>query len=541
MRTERISRVRWGTAAAGLVAIVALLAPPVPVDAQQPRRGGTLSYAVSALPPSFDAHRETTFAMIHPIRPHYNLLVKFDLQNYPKVVPDLAESWTTSRDGLTWTFKLRQGVKFHDGSTLTSRDVKASFDKIIFPPEGVVSARQAIYQGVRAVEAPDPQTVVFRLKWPVPSFLEKLASPFNWIYKADILARDPRWYERNVMGTGPFRFVEYVRGARWVGRRNEDYFERGKPYLDGYTALFIGSRSALIAALKSGQVLIEFRGVSPAERDDIVRTLGPRVTVQEQPWLCNLIVALNTRRKPFDDARVRRALTLAVDRWSGSRALSQIAFVGPVGAVMRPGSEFAMPEAELVRLAGYGRDIAQARAQARALLREAGVPDGFSFTLKNRDVQMPYEPVGVFLVDQWRQVGLNVQHVQQETAKYLADMRAGDYEASVDFACDFIDDPDVQLAKFVSSDVNPLNYGGYIDRQLDLLYVQQSRTADRARRLEIVRRFERRLLDEQAYVMYALWWQRIIPHWRTLQGYKTTTNHYVEPDLAEYWLAEGSQ
>jgi peptide/nickel transport system substrate-binding protein len=533
--------VRWGAAAAAVVAVAALLAPLASVDAQQPRRGGTLFYAVSALPPSFDAHRETTFAMIHPIRPHYNLLVKFDVQNYPKVVPDLAESWTTSRDGLAWTFKLRQGVRFHDGSPLTSRDVKASFDKIIFPPEGVVSVRQAIYQGVRAVEAPDANTVVFRLKWPVPSFLEKLASPFNWIYKADILARDPRWYERNVLGTGPFRFVEYVRGARWVGRRNEDYFERGKPYLDGYTALFISSRSALIAALKSGQVLIEFRGVSPAERDDLVRTLGPRINVQEQPWLCNLIVAFNTRRKPFDDARVRRALTLAVDRWGGSRALSQIAFVGPVGAVMRPGSEFAMPEAELVRLAGYGRDIAQARARARALLREAGVPEGFAFTLKNRDVQMPYEPVGVFLVDQWRQIGLNVQHVQQETAKYLADMRAGDYEASVDFACDFIDDPDVQLAKFVSSDVNPLNYGGYIDRQLDLMFVQQSRTADRAKRLEIVRRFERRLLDEQAYVMYVLWWQRIIPHWRTLQGYKTTTNHYVEPDLAEYWLAEGSQ
>ncbi|MDR7482901.1 MAG: ABC transporter substrate-binding protein [Armatimonadota bacterium] len=541
MRTEGIPGRRWGRAAAGLVIAAALLAPAGGVEAQQPRRGGTLAYAVSALPPSFDAHRETTFAMIHPIRPHYNLLVKFDPQNYPRVVPDLAESWTTSRDGTAWTFKLRQGVKFHDGSTLTSRDVKASFDKIIFPPEGVVSVRQAIYQGVRAIEAPDANTVVFRLKWPVPSFLEKLASPFNWIYKADILARDPRWYERNVMGTGPFRFVEYVRGARWVGRRNEDYFDRGKPYLDGYTALFIGSRSALIAALKSGQALIEFRGVSPAERDDLVRTLGNRIVVQEQPWLCNLIVAFNTRRKPFDDARVRRALTLAVDRWGGSRALSQIAFVGPVGAVMRPGSEFAMPEAELTRLAGYGRDITQARAQARALLREAGVPDGFAFTLKNRDVQMPYEPVGIFLVDQWRQIGLNVQHVQQETAKYLADMRAGDYEASVDFACDFIDDPDVQLAKFVSSDVNPLNYGGYIDRQLDLMFVQQSRTADPAKRLEIVRRFERRLLHDQVYAMYVLWWQRIVPHWRTLQGYKTTTNHYVEPDLAEYWLADGSQ
>ncbi|MDR7549130.1 MAG: ABC transporter substrate-binding protein [Armatimonadota bacterium] len=509
-----------------------------PVTAQAPRQGGILTYIVTAAPPSFDAHRETTFAMIHPIRPHYNLLVKFDTHNYPKVIPDLAESWTSSRDGMTWTFKIRQGVKFHDGSILTSRDIKASFDRIVFPPEGVISVRQAVYQGVRAIEAPDPQTVVFRLKWAVPSFLEKLASPFNWIYKADILARDQRWYERNVMGTGPFKFVEYVRGSRWVGRRNEDYFERGKPYLDGYQALFITSRSAMIAALKGGQALIEFRGVSPAERDDLVRTLGDRIAVQEAPWLCNLIVTFNTKKKPFDDARVRRALTLAVDRWGGSNALSQIAFVKPVGGMLRPGSEMATPESELVKLAGYGRNIQQARTEARALLREAGVPENFSFTLKNRDVAMPYEPVGIFLVDQWRQVGLHVSHVQQETATYLADLRALNYDAAVDFACDFIDDPDIQLAKFVSADVSPLNYGGYIDRQLDLMYFQQSRSADRATRLQVVRQFEKRVLHDRAYVMYVLWWQRIIPYWRKLQGYKTTTNHYVEPDLSEYWLSE---
>ncbi|MDR7484488.1 MAG: ABC transporter substrate-binding protein [Armatimonadota bacterium] len=526
---------------AGLAVMVGILVIGLlsyPVTAQAPRQGGILTYIVTAAPPSFDAHRETTFAMIHPIRPHYNLLVKFDTHNYPKVIPDLAESWTSSRDGMTWTFKIRQGVKFHDGSILTSRDIKASFDRIVFPPEGVISVRQAVYQGVRAIEAPDPQTVVFRLKWAVPSFLEKLASPFNWIYKADILARDQRWYERNVMGTGPFKFVEYVRGSRWVGRRNEDYFERGKPYLDGYQALFITSRSAMIAALKGGQALIEFRGVSPAERDDLVRTLGDRIAVQEAPWLCNLIVTFNTKKKPFDDARVRRALTLAVDRWGGSNALSQIAFVKPVGGMLRPGSEMATPESELVKLAGYGRNIQQARTEARALLREAGVPENFSFTLKNRDVAMPYEPVGIFLVDQWRQVGLHVSHVQQETATYLADLRALNYDAAVDFACDFIDDPDIQLAKFVSADVSPLNYGGYIDRQLDLMYFQQSRSADRATRLQVVRQFEKRVLHDRAYVMYVLWWQRIIPYWRKLQGYKTTTNHYVEPDLSEYWLSE---
>ncbi len=530
----------WQTACIGLLIVLLVIwIPTAPSEAQQqPRRGGTLNYVVTALPPSFDAHRETTFAMLHPILPHYNMLVRFDTHNFPKIIPDLAESWTASKDGMTYTFKIRQGVKFHDGSTLTSRDIKASFDKIIFPKEGVISVRQVIYQMVKSIEAPDPQTVVFRLKWAAPGFVEKLASPFNWIYKAEIIERDPHWYQQNVMGTGPFKFVEYVRGSRWVGRRNEDYFERGKPYLDGYQALFISSRSTMIAALKSGQALIEFRGVSPAERDDLVRTLGDRIQVQEQPWTCNLIVAYNTKKKPFDDAKVRRALSIAVDRWGGSRALSQIALVGPVGAMMRPGSEFALPEGELLKLPGYGRDMQRARTEARNLLREAGVPEGFTFTLKNRDIQMPYEAVGVYLVDQWRQIGLIPQHFQQETAKYLADLRALNYDASVDFACDFIDDPDVQLAKFVSSDVNPANYGGYIDRQLDLMFFQQSRTADKATRLKVVHQFEKRLLADQAYVMYVLWWQRIIPHWRRLQGYKTTTNHYVEPDMREYWLSE---
>lgn len=526
----------WSVALLAGVLAVGLIS--YPTTAQQPRSGGTLSYVVSAEPPSFDAHRETTFAMLHPIRPHYNLLVKFDMPNYPKVIGDLAESWTISPDGLTYTFKIRRGVRFHDGSMLTSRDVKASFDKIIFPQGDVVSVRQATYEMVESITSPDPNTVVFKVKWRSPSFLLNLASPFNWVYKADLLARDPHWYERNIMGTGPFKFVEYVRGSHWTGVRNENYWMKGRPYLDGYRALFIRSVSAQVAAVRSGQALIEFRGFSPAQRDEIMKALGDKVVVQEGGWICNNLVVFNTKRRPFDDARFRRALTLAIDRWAGSKALSQIAIVGPVGGVMRPGGPFAPPEAELVKLAGYGRDISAARAEAKKLLAEAGLPEGFTFELLNRNIQMPYEFVGIFLIDQWRQVGLNVRHVIKESGPYFADERAGNYDAAVDFTCDFMDEPDVQLHKFTSADRSPANYGQYIDRVLDQLYRELSRERDPARRLRLIRQFEKRALDEKVWQIYVLWWHRIIPHWAKLKGFKMGPAHHLDPDLQDIWLAE---
>ncbi len=539
MRTASLtSPRRLAQVGAGLVAVALLVGLlPSATPAQQPKRGGTLTFVVSAEPPSFDAHREATFALIHPARGHYNLLVKFDLPHYPKVIGDLAESWTISPDGLLYTFKIRRGVLFHDGSQLTSRDIKASFDKIIFPKGDVVSIRSASYDMVDKIEAPNPTTVFFKLKWASGSFIQNLANPYNWIYKADLLQKDPHWYERHIMGTGPFKFVEYVRGSHWVAVRNEDYFVKGHPYLDGYRALFIPSGSAQVAAIKSGQALIEFRGFSPAQRDEIVKALGNKVTVQEGGWVCNNVIVFNTKRAPFDDARFRKALTLAVDRWGGSKALSQIAFLEPVGALMRPGSPFAMPEHELVKLAGYGRDITAARAQARKLLAEAKVPQGFEFTLKNRNIQMPYQYVGVFLIDQWRQIGLNVKHVVQETAPYFADLRAGNFEASVDFNCDSYDDPDQQLQKFISADKSPINNGGYIDRTLDRLFIEQSRTPSPEKRLQLVHQFERRVVDEKAWQMYVLWWKRIIPYWAKLKGFIAGPSHYLV-DLEDVWISE---
>ena len=234
----------------------------------------------------------------------------------------------------------------------------------------------------------------FRLKYPESSLLLNLASPWNWIYKADILAKDMHWYEKNVMGTGPFIFVEHVKGSHWVGKKNPNYWDKGKPYLDGFRATFISSSAAQVAAIRGERAQIQFRGFSPPERDQLVSALGNKITVQESPWDCLNFVSMHHEKKPFDDKRVRRALSLALDRYEASQKLSKITIVKDVSGVQVPGTPYATPPAELEKLAGYGHDINANRAEAKRLLREAGVPDGFSFTFKNRGIPHPYEPIG---------------------------------------------------------------------------------------------------------------------------------------------------
>ena len=163
--TMRRSRTLAGSILSTLL-VVALVMTGMPAGAQQPRYGGELVFPVPSEPPSYDGHREETFGLIHPFAPFYSTLLRVDPTDPTgtKPVGDLAESWTVSKDGLTYTFKLRQGVKFHDGAVMTSADVKASYDKIVFPPAGVGSSRKGQYRSVEAIEAPDPSTVRFRLK-----------------------------------------------------------------------------------------------------------------------------------------------------------------------------------------------------------------------------------------------------------------------------------------------------------------------------------------------------------------------------------------
>jgi peptide/nickel transport system substrate-binding protein len=533
-------RVRWLGVFASVCSLVlgTVLASPA-VAQDKPRYGGELVFPVPSEPPSYDGHREETFGLIHPFAPFYNTLLRVD-PNDPtgtKPAPSLAESWTISKDGLTYTFKLHRGVKFHDGSEMTSKDVKASYDKIIFPPAGVGSTRKGQYAVVEAVEAPDPYTVRFRLKWHSAAFLASLASPWNFIYKADILAKDIHWYEKNVMGTGPFIFVEHVKGSHVVGKKNPNYWDKGKPYLDGFRAIFVKDTAAQVAMIRGERAHIQFRSFTSAHRDTLKAALGDKITVQESAWDCILLVAINHDKKPFDDKRVRRALTLAIDRYQGSQALSKIAIVKEVAGVLVPGTPYATPPDELAKLAGYWKDINASRAEARRLLKEAGA-EGLSFTFKNRGIPMPYEPLAVWMIDQWRQIGLNVKQEVIEPAAYFASLRKGEHEVAMDFQCGYIVEPDLDLYKFVSVDKNPANYSRYKDPVLDDLYLKQSRAVDHEERIRYIRAFEKRLLDEEAHYLMTLQWHRIVPHSSKVKGWQITPSHYLNNTLDTVWLTE---
>jgi peptide/nickel transport system substrate-binding protein len=200
---------------------------------------------------------------------------------------------TSTDGGKQYTFKIRKGLKFHDGSPLTSADVLATFQRIIFPKEGISSARKAQMSMVESVTAPDAETVVFKLKRPSGAFIPALAAPFHFIYSKAKLDADPRWYEQNVMGSGPFIFDIREAGARVTGKRNPNYHHAGQPYIDGFEAIFAKTQTLRVQAIRGDQAVIEFRGFPPKSRDDLVAALGKDITVQESDWNCVLLVTPN--------------------------------------------------------------------------------------------------------------------------------------------------------------------------------------------------------------------------------------------------------
>src|SRR5919108_2140291 len=291
-----------------VVLVLGLWAAPSALADEKPRRGGTMNVALAANPPSLDVHQEQTFAVAQPLSPIYNNLIVFDPHNYPQLIGDLAKSWSVSADALTYTFTLHEGVTFHDGSPLTSADVKASWDRMVFPPEGVVSPRRGNYPMVKSIEAPDPYTAVFHLHYPSPSFLTNIAHPANFIYAKKYLDQDQQWYKKNAMGSGPFKLKQYVHGASLEVERNPKYWKQGLPYMDGIKYYVITDDGARAKALRSDRVDVEFRGFPPAEVEAITAQMGNKVTVAYPGKPGHWGIAFNVDKKPFDDERVRRAM-----------------------------------------------------------------------------------------------------------------------------------------------------------------------------------------------------------------------------------------
>jgi peptide/nickel transport system substrate-binding protein len=234
--------------------------------------------------------------------------------------------------------------------------------------------------------------------------------------------------------------------------------------------------------------------------------------------------------------RVRQALSLAIDRYTGAEALSRIALVRHVGGLLRPGYELAASDAEMEKWLGFSRDIEASREEARRLLTEAG-QENLSFTFTNRNVAMPYTPVGVFLIDQWRQIGVEAEHEQLETRLYQAKLRGEELEAGLDFHCDYMDEPNLQLIKYISSDASPINYSGYNNPEMDELFEQQARELDTDTRKEIIREMETIAMND-AYNIPTIWWHRIIVHHDQLKNWHISPSHYLNQDLSEVWLEQ---
>ena len=498
-----------------------------------PKHGGTLLFTVDSEPSNYDCQANVSFAFLHPVAPHYSTLLKFDTANYPQITGDLAESWTVSPDKLTYSFKLRPNVLFHDGTPLTSSDVKASYQRIIHPPPGVVSARQIDYASISAIDTPTPLTVVFHLKWPDAAMLPNFASPWNCIYQGAKLEADPQFPATHILGTGPFVFVEHEKGKHWIGRRWDHYFQPGKPYLDGYEADFVAG-PGVVKGMEAGQVMASFRSFTPAERDGLEYALGDRVNVYESPWLINLMLVFNTKQPPFDDAGVRRALSLAIDRWGMAETLSHNTFMKFVGGLMRPGFAMATPEAALATLPGFSRDIAASREEARRLLADAGVHD-LKITLVNRDVPIPYGPAADAVIEAWRAIGVTATQVKLNTKDWLAALEGGHFAVAFDFDGDYFDDPTLQLAKYVSRSLSPSNFANSSDPMMDALYIGQAISTDPQQRARIVRDFERRALTE-SYSVPILWWNRIVVTSASVKGWNMTPSHYIGQDLTDVWL-----
>src|SRR5947209_5880852 len=536
----------WIPAFAGMTMLRALrvllgMAALAPALAdEEPKYGDSLTYMIPAdAPPSFDGHRESTYATVHSVAPFYSVLIRVDPENPADIthfVCDLCiEMPQPTDDGRTYAFKIRRDVKFHDGSPLTAADIATSYNKIIFPASGELSARSSNYLMVDKVEAPDPGTVVFHLKFATTAFLPALADPFNFIYKKEILDKDPRWYEKNILGSGPFKFVDYQVGQSIKGEKNQDYHHKGRPYLDGFTGIYADKQAVRVEAIRSDRAAIEFRSMPPAARDELVKALGDKITVQESDWNVASGVTPNHKRKPFDDPRVRRALTLAIDRWHGAPGLSKVAIVKTVGGIVYPGSPLAANRQELEQIAGFWPDIQKSRAEARRLLKEAG-EEGLYFELLNRNVDQPFKYVATWLIDEWSKVGLHVKQRVLPTGPWFEAMRNGDFDVVLEAPGHGMVNPLLDVQKALPASVDSENYGNYDDPQEVELYDKMLRETDPARQRDLMRQFEKLVLDDQAHMVWVLWWHRIVPYRSYVNGFKIAPTHFINQDLATIWL-----
>lgn len=496
-----------------------------------PRYGGILTVRTDGDPPHFDIHQASTSSVLWPLAPCYNLLVQFDPQDPDRVVPDLAERWEVSSDGKVYTFYLKRGVKFHHGKPFTARDVRASFERVIRPPQGVISPRKGVLSVVDGIEVVDDYTVRFVLRRPAASLLTNLAQGWNVVYPEDILEAKGDM-KKDVVGTGPFKFKAYTPGVSIELVKNPEYHVPGRPYLDGIKFFIIPDPNTALSAFISGQILMYRPGV-PTEAEEAKQVLGDRVVVQRVNGLIFDSLNLNARRRPWDDPRVRLAVSLAIDRNAAVAVLAQ--GEGAVGGAMPAGGRWALPADELRKLPGYRADKQAELAEARRLLAEAGYEGPLRATLLTRK-GAEWEPASVFIRDQLAKIGIDATLNVQETATAFNLLNRGEFDLAPWVHAIAVDDPDAIFGEFYLCE-SERNYSAVCLPEVDGLFQRQAQELDPAERRKLVWELDRKTLLGNVKVIIGWRFDRLM-HWRGVKNYRRHPSLYNNQKFQDVWLGE---
>lgn len=526
---------------AGSAALAVAASGPRWAWAQTPKRGGTLRISSGGDPPDFDLHQSPTYLTQHVGSPCYSTLMRADPKDYNRLLPDLAEKADVSADGKSVTFQLREGVVFHNGMPLTAEDVAYSLERIRNPPKGNVSPRKGLLGNVEAIEARGARTVVVKLAQPQADFLFLVSNPFNVIMPkkiAEPLDAQGQGMKRQIVGTGPFRLTQAVNGQIYELTRFDKYFGAA-PFLDKIQFFPIKGEIERSVALQGKR--IDACYFFPNE--SVLATLRkvPGMTVLRRPTPTFINVIPNAQRKPFDDPRVREALSLALDRDAFIKTVGPLAgaFFHSMG-LMPTGSPYSLSAAEVKQFGGYdtlpglGGNLAANRQRAMTLLEQAGVPKGFKVAIPTRSDVPAFRDAAINVAGQLKTIGLDATVDIRDAGAFYAIETKGDFQVVVHSVGMGGSTPDQILGEGYTS-YGGRNYGQWKDEALDDFYRQQSREPDPTKRGELIKQFQLAFLKTY-YQINLAWVGYGAAYWNTVQGWAALPDLYANMQFDKVWL-----
>jgi peptide/nickel transport system substrate-binding protein len=466
----------------------------------------------------------------------FNNLVTFDpaepKNSEASLRPDLAESWSWNQDKTELTFKLRRGVKWHDGWPFTANDVECTFNLLTGRARDRLRSnpRAAWFGNINYVHGRTDHEVTLHLNHPQPSLL-LLASGLTPIYPCHVPTAQMRV---KPIGTGPFKLDSFKQFDSIRLARNPDYFKPDRPWLDRIEFRIVAG-SALLSFVAGGFDMTFPFDVSTSQLRD-VRRQSPRAICETTPMNSSLHLLLNRDAAPFDRPEVRRALTLAIDRRALVTTLND--GEGDVGGVMQPPPDglWGLPPEQLAEVPGFGPDVERSRTEARELLAKAGYGPDKPLRLKvaTRALAVWRTPASL-LIDQLREVGIEGELDIVEATHWLPRLERRDYALAVDSTANAIDDPDQSLFENYACR-SERNFSRYCNGEIERLFERQSAELDPEKRRQMVWDIDRRLLADAARPPLA--WTRRATCWQPhVKGYVQPANSmYNAFRFEDVWL-----